>query len=270
MKRHLETASTISNANLTGSYYKITFSAPSIAKTAQPGQFVHVQVPSLEHCVLRRPFSIYNTNPETGTVSVIYKTVGQGTEQLATVPAGTELSVMGPLGTGFSNPEDKFPIIVAGGYGCAATYMQAKLSNKKGICIIGGRTAADLLLVKEFKAQGYQVLVSTNDGSEGVKGLVTDVLGDILENSKNGEGEPLENIEIYSCGPNPMLKAVGIQAAEYGIDAELSIDEHMCCGVGACFTCVCKVKNEKNEDGWSYSRTCDEGPVYKASQIHWD
>jgi dihydroorotate dehydrogenase electron transfer subunit len=270
MQKFDEIAPILSNTNLIGDYYLITFKAEKIAETAQPGQFVHVKVPSLKNCVLRRPFSIYNTDAEAGTVSVIYKVVGQGTEQLCTVQVGTELDVMGPLGIGFSNPGEKFPIIVAGGYGCAATYMQSKISNKKGIVIIGGRTEGDLLLTQEFADQGYEVLISTNDGSKGTKGFVTTVLKDVLDKSKAGNGPALEDIEIYSCGPNPMLKAVGEMGLEYGIDSELSIDEHMCCGVGACFTCVCKTKTDKNEDGWRYSRTCNEGPVYRASTVHWD
>jgi dihydroorotate dehydrogenase electron transfer subunit len=230
-----------------------------------------VQIPQLNQRILRRPFSIYNTNPESGTVSVVYKRVGEGTSQLSQVPVGTEFSVMGPLGIGFSNPGEKFPIIVAGGYGCAATYMQAKLSVRKGICIVGGRSAEDLLLLDEFASLGYDVRVSTNDGSRGTKGFVTTVLQEVLEEAKAGNCSfSLDDVEIYSCGPNAMLKAVGDLAEEYGIDAEISVDEHMCCGVGACFTCVCKEKTDNNADGWRYSRTCNEGPVYRASKIFWD
>ncbi len=271
MTKSIDQAKVISNANLIGEYFQIEFSAESIAKSATPGQFVHIQIPFFAHRVLRRPFSIYNTNPEKGTVTVVYKTVGEGTEQLSQISAGTEISAIGPLGNGFSEPKEKFPILVAGGYGCAATFMQAKLSPKKGIVIIGGRSEGDLLLLEEFAAVGYEVLISTNDGSKGTKGLVTDVMREVLDAAKAGNRDfALEDIEIYSCGPNPMLKAVGELAAEYDIDAELSVDEHMCCGVGACFTCVCKEKTDKNDDGWRYSRTCIEGPVYKASDVHWD
>lgn len=271
MTKYLDQAKVLSNENLIGDYFLITFTAPFTAKNAKPGQFVHVQVPQLNERVLRRPFSIYNTDAEAGTVSLVYKRVGEGTAQLANVNIGTEFSVMGPLGIGFSDPQDKFPIIVAGGYGCAATYMQAKNSKVKGICIIGGRSESDLLLIEEFTAAGYEVRISTNDGSKGTKGFVTTVLKEILDDAKAGKMSiETSDIEIYSCGPNAMLKAVGDLASEYQIDAEISVDEHMCCGVGACFTCVCKEKTDTNEDGWRYSRTCNEGPVYKASKIFWD
>jgi dihydroorotate dehydrogenase electron transfer subunit len=271
MTKALDKAKVLSNENLIGDYFLITFSAEFTAKNAKPGQFVHVQIPQLNQRILRRPFSIYNTDPKAGTVSVVYKRVGEGTSQLSQVPVGAEFSVMGPLGIGFSDPLDKFPIIVAGGYGCAATYMQAKLSDRKGICIIGGRSAEDLLLLEEFAELGYEVCVSTNDGSRGTEGFVTTVLQQILEEAKAGDRSfSLSEVEIYSCGPNAMLKAVGDLAAGYEIDAEISVDEHMCCGVGACFTCVCKEKTDKNADGWRYSRTCNEGPVYRASKIFWD
>ena len=271
MTKALDQAKVLSNENLIGDYFLITFTAENTAVNAKPGQFIHVQIPQLNQRILRRPFSIYNTDPKAGTVSLVYKRVGEGTAQLAQVTVGTEFSVMGPLGVGFSDPEDSFPIIVAGGYGCAATYMQAKLSKRKGICIIGGRSESDLLLLEEFKAVGYDVRISTNDGSKGTKGFVTTVLKEILDESKAGKlSFKPEEVEIYSCGPNAMLKAVGDLADNYGIDAEISVDEHMCCGVGACFTCVCKEKTDTNADGWRYSRTCNEGPVYRASKIFWD
>lgn len=265
MSKTLEAAVILSNKNLIGDYFHIQFNSPEIAKLAQPGQFLHLQVPHFDHRVLRRPFSIYNVEPATGVVELVYKTVGEGTQRLSEIPAGTEISLMGPLGTPFSVPTDTHPIIVAGGYGCAATYMLAKHSPLKGVTLIGGRSEIDLLLVEEFKATGYEVRCSTNDGSVGHKGLVTEILIEELEKAK-ASGKP---VSIHSCGPNPMLKAVAKVAEDFGLDAEISLDEHMCCGIGACFTCVCKTKAD-NEDGWEYSRSCKDGPVYQASTIHWD
>ena len=264
MKKVYENVTIASNQNLQGDYFQIVMNSPEIAKSAQPGQFVHLEVPAMEHRILRRPFSIYNTDPEHGTVSLIYKTVGEGSSKLSTLPPDTKLTLMGPLGTPYTDFDNCYPIIVAGGYGCAATYMLAKLGKNKGVCLIGGRNEQDLLLVDKFEEAGYKVRVSTDDGSAGHKGIVTE----ILEQELKAYDGSLPAV-IFSCGPNPMLKAVGAVCDKYNTKAMISLDEHMCCGVGACFTCVCKVKAD-NDDGWRYSRTCNEGPVYDANDIHWD
>lgn len=252
----------VRNCNLKGDYYQIDFQAEQLVPEVQPGQFVHVRLPEFEHRILRRPFSIYNVDPATGLLSVIYKVVGEGTAHMCKLPAGTPVNLMGPLGHGYSAPSGlKQPIIVAGGYGCAATYLVAKRSPVPCTVLIGGRSAPDLLLVEEFQALGAEVRVSTNDGSAGHQGLVTELLEQEL--AKHG------GAEIFACGPNPMLKAVSRIGLAHGVDAEISLDHAMCCGVGACFACVVKIKAD-TPDGWEYARTCMAGPVFQASQAVWD
>ena len=253
----------LNNRNLKGDYYQVDFQADAIVPQVQPGQFVQVKLPEFEHRILRRPFSIYNAEPKTGVLSIVYKVVGEGTSHLAKLPAGTQVNLLGPLGTGFSQPSGKGrPVIVAGGYGCAATYLVARRSPVPCTVLIGGRAAPDLLLEDEFRALGCDVQVSTNDGSKGHKGLVTALLEKAIE--KYGK-----TTEVFACGPNPMLKAVCHISAAYGIDAEVSLDHAMCCGVGACFACVVKMKADTPE-GWEYVRTCMAGPVFKASRTYWD
>ncbi len=255
----------LANCRIQGDYFQVDFVAPAIARESQPGQFVHVRIPLLEHRVLRRPFSIYNVEPDAGTVSVIYKVVGEGTACLSQAPAGATADLLGPLGRGFTVPSssDALPVIVAGGYGCAATYLLARRSPRRPVCLFGARTTADLLLVREFRDLGCEVRIATNDGSTGHHGFVTALLEPLL---KNAAATP---VSVFACGPNPMLKAVAKDLHLHGLDGEISLDHAMCCGVGSCFACVVKRKAD-NKDGWEYARTCVDGPVFPASQTVWD
>ncbi len=247
-----------------GSYCQLDVAAPQIAAATAPGQFVHLRIPLLTHRLLRRPFSIYDVDPAAGTLSIIYKIVGEGTQQLAQLPAGVGTSLLGPLGHGYTVPPSGVrPVIVAGGYGCAATYLLAKRSPERAVCLFGARTAADLLLIEEFQALGCEVRIATDDGSRGHRGFVTDLLAQHLSET-GGAAEA-----VYACGPNPMLRAVGKVVAARGLDAEISLDHAMCCGVGACFACVIK-QRAANPDGWEYVRTCTDGPVFRASTTVWD
>lgn len=262
MDRRQEKTPILRNACLQGSYYRLDLHAPGIVPHVRPGQFVHLQLPSLQHRLLRRPFSIFDVDEASGALSLIYKTVGEGTAHLAHLTAGTVLDLMGPLGNGYAPaPPGSTPLIVAGGYGCAATYLFARRSAMSGIACLGGRTADDLLLVAEFGALGWDVRLSTDDGSRGHRGVVTDLLEAVLEATPHPA--------IVACGPNPMLKAVCRRVAARGLEAQVSLDQVMCCGVGACFACVVKLKAD-TPDGWEYVRTCKSGPVFPASAVVWD
>lgn len=235
---------------------------PDICLMTSPGQFIHVQISNLRDRILRRPFSICNVT-EDGILTVIYKVIGAGTEVLSKQKSGTLLDIMGPLGKPFSIPAaDEVPVIVSGGYGSAATYLLARRSGTKGVFLLGARTNDDLILHNEYKKLGYDVRIATNDGSEGTKGFVTELIDGVLNDYKD------RKLRFYSCGPHPMLMALGKLLQSKNLDGELSLDHLMCCGVGACFACVVKVKAD-NEDGWRYARTCKEGPVFMASEIYY-
>ena len=257
-----EKAPILRNLRLQGSYYRVDLRAEQIAPAVAPGQFVHVQLPAFEHHVLRRPFSVFDIEAATGTLSIIYKTVGEGTAHLAGLGPGVCLDLLGPLGHGYSvPPPGRTPVVVAGGYGCAATYLFVRRSPLPCVVLLGGRTAEDLLLVDEFGALGADVRLATDDGSRGHRGVVTDLLEPALEQTP----APF----VVACGPNPMLTAVCRIVTRRGLDAEVSLDHAMCCGVGACFACVVRMKAD-NADGWEYVRTCKSGPVFPASLIRWD
>ena len=256
-----QTVQIVSNERNTDSYFRLVLRAPQIAPLIQPGQFAHMRVLPLKDALLRRPFSIFQV--EGDTFSILYKTVGKGTDALARMGAGEELSVIAPLGHGFTIPKrgSETPLLVAGGYGMAAMYLLAQRSPQKGIAFVGGRKRIDILCEKEFQALGWDVRVTTEDGSHGDKGLVTQPL--IAELRRK---VPVAQRKLFACGPTGMLKAVGKIAEEFNVPAELSMDEHMCCGVGVCLTCVIPVKTG---DGWEYQRTCTEGPVFNSRQVVW-
>jgi len=258
-----QTVQIVSNERDTDSYFRLVVRAPQIAPLIQPGQFAHVRVLPMKDALLRRPFSIFQVQND--TFSILYKTVGKGTEVLSRMRSGDELEVIAPLGHGFTipKPDGETPLFVAGGYGMAAMYLLAQRSPQKGIVFVGGRKRVDILCEKEFQALGWDVRVTTEDGSHGEKGLVTQPL---LAEVRSQKPE-VRSQKLFACGPTGMLKAVGKIADELKIPAELSMDEHMCCGVGVCLTCVIPVKAG---DGWEYQRTCTEGPVFDSRQIAWE
>ena len=252
----------LSNSVLLDEYRKIEFYAPEICAKTCPGQFVHVKIASLQDRILRRPFSICDVNTA-GTLTVVYKVVGEGTSVLARLKAGDVCDLMGPLGNPFSPcAADELPVIVAGGYGSAATYILARSCAASGILLLGARSENDLILTDKFKEAGFEVRVSTQDGSVGHKGLVTELIEPVIREN------PGRKLRFYGCGPHGMLMALGRMLTGMGLDGELSLDHLMCCGVGACFACVVKVKDD-NADGWRYARTCKEGPVFAASKVYY-
>jgi len=255
-----QTVQIVSNERNTDLYFRLVVRASQIAPLVQPGQFAHIRILPLRDALLRRPFSIYQVSGE--TISILYKAVGKGTEALSRMRAGDELSAIGPLGHGFTVPQagGETPLLVAGGYGMAAMYLLAQRSPQKGIVFVGGRRRVDILCQEEFGTLGWDVRVATEDGSHGEKGLVTQPLLNELRLNKGGR-------KLFACGPTPMLKVVGKIAEEFNVPAEVSADEHMCCGVGVCLTCVIPIKVE---DGWEYQRTCTEGPVFDSRQLLWE
>lgn len=255
-----QTVQIVSNERDTDSYFRLVLRAPQISPLIQPGQFAHVRITSLKDALLRRPFSIFQV--EGDTFSILYKTVGKGTEALSRMRVGEQVSVIAPLGHGFTTPQPggEIPLLVAGGYGMAAMFLLAQRSPQKGIVFVGGRKRVDILCEKEFAEIAWDICVTTEDGSYGEKGLVTHPL--ITELKRDAA-----NKKIFACGPTGMLKAVGKIAEDFHVPAELSMDEHMCCGVGVCLTCVIPVKTA---DGWEYQRTCTEGPVFDSRNVLWE
>ena len=255
-----EKATVLKHDNFQGDYRILRLATSGIGSHVQPGQFVHLQVPQLGDRILRRPFSIYKADNE--SITLLYKPVGRGTASMALLHEKSQVDLIGPLGNGYPEAaEDTLPVLVAGGYGNAPLYLKARSLKRKGVAFFGGRTAEDILCVEEFEALGWNVRPTTNDGSLGIQGLVTDAFDPwLLEQT---ERDP----ELFVCGPTPMLRAMGDRAIEHNFKAWLSLDENMACGVGACLTCVIK---QKTETGWQWARCCKDGPIFESREVLWD
>jgi dihydroorotate dehydrogenase electron transfer subunit len=257
----IEQAEVIRQQCCGGAYRELVLRAPAVAQAVTPGQFIHLRVPRLEQAVLRRPFSVFRAEGE--NLSVLYKTVGIGTRALAEVRPGETLSIMGPLGRGFPEPDRaSLPVLVAGGYGVAPLYLFARKHERVGRLFIGAARADDVLCVNDFAAFGWDVAIATEDGSAGRRGLVTEAL-DAWLNSRNANERP----EFFACGPDGMLKAVGERAIALNLNAWLSLDKHMGCGVGACLACVQRLRDGNGDAYWG--RVCREGPVFESRRIVW-
>ena len=220
-----------------------------------PGQFVEVRVDGSPNTFLRRPISINFVDREKNELWLLIATVGDGTRQLAKLLPGDLLNCILPLGNGFcAEGGPSVPLLIGGGVGVAPLlYLGAELA-KNAIAptfLLGARTKNDLLLLDEFKKYG-RVLITTEDGSEGEKGFVT--------NHSLLQQERFDH--IYTCGPTPMMKAVARYAKQADIDCEVSLENLMACGLGACLCCV-----EKTVDG--NLCVCKDGPVFNINQLLW-
>ena len=254
----------VSHSDAGPGYRFLVLDAPRLAAELQPGQFVHVKVPTLEASALRRPFSVFDA--EAGKVTILYKQVGRGTEALATVQEGGEMDVLGPLGRGFPLECRGTPLLVGGGYGVAPLHFLAKrlTASATPILFVGGRTKDDLLAIDRFAALGVDVRIATNDGSAGAKGFVTGPLDEALAALAEGNAP----FELFTCGPDGLLRAVADRAIAAGMPGWISMDRHMICGVGACFACIQKIVGP---DGKPFNaRCCVDGPVFAAKEIVWN
>lgn len=221
-----------------------------ISKTAQPGQFLHIGVGG--H-TLRRPISIANIDRKNETITVLFKQLGEGTRDLSKYQEGSQINALGPSGNGFphGNQTNKTILLVGGGIGIPPLYCLGKRLAKDGIniiAILGFQKVDSVFYEKEFKSIGKTV-ITTNDGSYGHHGFVTDVLNEV---------GPYDC--YYSCGPLPMLKAVTTKLKNQ--KGYISLEERMGCGVGACFACVIPTDNQGG-----YKKICKDGPVFAASEV---
>ena len=235
--------------------YDLTLLCPEMAAQAKPGQFVHIRVPGF---TLRRPISICEVDPCRGTFRLVFEVRGDGTRELAQISQGENLDIMGPLGHGFTMLDPSQPVLfVGGGIGVPPLLEAAKHYGEKAVVAVGFRTASAAILVEDFKKYGCRVMVATDDGTMGHHGVVTDLVRESLA------GQPCSL--IGACGPKPMLKGVMGLAAEFGVPCEVSLEERMGCGVGACLVCACKTKREDGSQ--TYSHVCKDGPVFPAEKV---
>ena len=220
----------------------------------QPGQFVEVKIPDCPGVMLRRPISVCDVTPE-GHLILFVKPLGEGTNHLVDMPESSVINILLPLGNGFSHADKgERVLLVGGGVGAAPLVMLARELAKCGADVtvaIGGRSASDIDGVLDLYPEGIRKVCSTDDGSLGHPGLIT--LNPVFE----------ENYDrIYCCGPTPMMKGVAAIARRQNIDCEVSLENHMACGIGACLCCV-----EKTNEG--NLCVCKEGPVFNINRLTW-
>ncbi len=243
MKQSLFTVT--QNEHLTESVMKMRLQGDTSAITA-PGQFINITIDGL---FLRRPISVFDRDEE--AVTIIYKIVGKGTEKMSEMPAGTVLDVLTGLGNGYDmTVAGEKPLLIGGGVGVPPMYMLAKELKKMGkdvSVILGFNTQSEIFCEQDFKDLGCNVIVTTADGSYGVKGFVT-------------AGMDIDYTYFYTCGPEPMLKSVYAKAVTGG---QFSFEERMGCGFGACMGCSCKAVT-------GYKRICKDGPVLRKEEILWE
>ena len=249
-----ETAKILSQNKIADGIYSMWIET-SAAKEAKPGQFIDVYVND-DSKLLPRPISICEVKDD--SLRIVYRVVGGGTKIMSTYQEGDEIQIIGPLGNGFDMRDGK-AILVGGGIGIPPMVELAKnLSERKGkenvISVMGYRD--ELFLTDELE-QFSTVVIATEDGSTGTRGTVIDAL------NENGVGGDV----LYACGPIPMLKALKDWANEKDIECQISLEERMACGIGACLACVCKTKEKDEHSNVCNKRICKDGPVFDANEI---
>ena len=261
MKKFIE-AEVVSSQKVNEHVYKMVFDCPEIAKEAEMGQFINVYLDKGE-MILPRPISIQDADKEKGNLSIMYHIAGKGTEYMANIGVGKKLNIAGPLGNGFEFKNYKKLAIIGGGIGVPPMYYTAKIIKEKHPdaeiqAFIGFRSAEYAILEAEFKALGVTVTVATDDGSYDYHG---NALNAFKESGFSADA-------VFACGPAVMLKFVSAYAAEKGIACQVSMEERMACGIGACVGCAIAIKNI-SEKGYEFKKVCKDGPVFDGAEVHW-
>jgi dihydroorotate dehydrogenase electron transfer subunit len=271
------TVTVVENVPLARDTFRVRIECPEIARSIVPGQFLMLRLAGLNDPLLGRPLALYDTvvspRGEAIGLDVVYLVVGKLTRRLAEFRPGQQLEVWGPLGNGFANQAARHVLMVAGGIGQTPFMALAKeclglgqygspprampRAERITFCY-GARTAAYLAGVDDFRILGLDVRVSTDDGTAGYHGLVTDLARSVLE-------ESAADCRVVCCGPEPMMHAVAELAARFDVPCQVSLETPMACGIGICFSCVARVRD--GQGGWDYRRTCVEGPVFDAASI---
>jgi dihydroorotate dehydrogenase electron transfer subunit len=255
----------LSKEKFSDDVFKLTLSSPHISRKANPGNFVHLKINSDSDGspLLRRPFSIHNVDRAGKRFEILLKVVGKGSAVLSGKSPGDALDLLGPIGNSFSHPsKGKEVILVAGGMGIAPlwflfTRLAKGLSSENMTVFLGAKSKKELLYADRLKHTQAKLIVATDDGSAGRKGLVTEVF--LREIKKRGRD--LKKLAVYSCGPQKMLKRMSQIANSLDFSCQVSLETHMACGVGACWGCVVKENDE------TYKRVCVDGPVFDARKI---
>lgn len=251
----------VRNQKINDKYYLLEIKSEEFVREAKVGQFLMINTRHQDYTndpLLRRPLGVADINGS--NFSLIYMIVGKGTRQLSEMRKGEPISFSAPLGSTFSLVENQRTALLAGGIGIAPVYWLAKTLKEQG-CVVdlyyGGRTVDDVVMLEELKEITDHLIVTTDDGSAGIKGLVTEPFSENIASYDM----------VYSCGPKGMLRAVSEISVEADLPVEVSLDERMACGLGACLGCIIYVKEG---DEVVQKRCCVEGPVFDGSKVVWE
>jgi dihydroorotate dehydrogenase electron transfer subunit len=277
----------VSNKRISENCWRLVLDAPQISSEVKPGQFIHVKVGGENGPLFRRPFSIFRRVPLEGNhlgIEIVYEVTGAGTRTMTGLRKGDTVDIIGPLGHGFELHQDKpVQVLVAGGTGAACLFLLAEGISRAGLqlkVLLGAETKASVILEKEYAKLKGEVMVSTDDGTYGFHGFVTQMLERALDGGKIST-----DCVIYSSGPEPMLKALAPICQKCRIPTQVSIERHMMCGIGACLACVCKVDTNHvskyrdrgsshmqfvSDKEFGYALVCKDGPVFNIDEVIFD
>ena len=257
MRKSVQNLRVIANFQLNDDHHLLQLQVPDQLEKIVPGQFANILVDQSQSIFLRRPFSIHTVDYQNNIISILIKKVGGGTRSLAHVPVDSFLNVIFPLGNGFSIPSSKENVLlVGGGCGVAPLLHLAQVLSREDIdvnILLGARSSVDLVELEQYAIHG-KVFTTTEDGSHGEKGFVTDhtIFGAKLDSFS----------KIYCCGPEPMMKAVASKAKAKSIWCEVSLENTMACGFGVCLCCI-------TETIQGHKCVCTDGPVFNINQLKW-
>ena len=253
---------------VSSTYRHLGVATPGFSRTVSPGQFVMVRPSLVADPLLPRAFSVYRISQGEGgapVVEILYKVLGKGTRYLAQMDPGQAVEILGPLGNAFTVPETmETAVLVAGGIGVppiVALAMEIVKGQRPLEVFLGGKTADDILCVEDFERIGAGLHITTEDGSKGTCGLITDLLVPFLLGSR------LSALHIFTCGPPGMLAAVARIAEERGMPCQTSVEANMACGFGACMGCAIEVRSKG--PGPNYKLVCKDGPVFDSRDLVW-
>ena len=273
MGRFIENAEILEHVQVADGTRRLRVRSEAIARAARPGQFAMVEVAQGNDPLLRRPLSFHRVHAGTGEMEFLYRVVGRGTNLLSRLTPPHPLNILGPLGNGFALPRDgeRDILLLAGGIGVAPLFeLMARIAERSGpdenpriTLIYGARTAGELLPPEPFEPFGVVPLYSTDDGTAGFCGFVTQLLERVT-----GERGTLPD-RLYACGPLPMQYHAARWAVENGVNAELSLESLMACGLGACLGCALPAPNPDDPSADRYVHVCKDGPVFPPGAIEW-
>lgn len=271
---HITSGEVLSHKKYGEHYHSLTIVAPEIGEKVRPGQFVNISCGTGRANILRRPFSVYRVHKRGGwasTIEIVFDVHGPGTHYLSQLRSHASVDVIGPLGRGFALPKRRAHcMVVGGGIGAAPMFFLAdelRNDNHRVDVILGARSVGYLLNAIDARRLASVCRITTDDGSSGDQGRVTDVMAEMIERC----GTEI----VYACGPHPMLAAVSRMAGEMKIPVQVAVEELMACGYGVCMTCVMPLRKASKiktsgDDEITYARSCTEGPVFNGTQVIWN